>query len=240
LGATSALEIRELRGGYQPRSPVLKGVSLEAHDDEICVVIGPNGAGKSTLLKALYGQLQWTEGTIRFRSMDLMHLSPVQLTDAGIAYVPQERNVFAGLSVEENLQLACTATGKARRNKVRESLNQHPVLRAKAKARAGSLSGGQRQILALAMALINDPQLLLLDETTAGLSPAARANVFAQIRQLAGDRRCIVIVEQNAFEALSVGDRGYVLVDGHTALSGPADQMLQDPAVRKSFLGVID
>jgi ABC-type branched-subunit amino acid transport system ATPase component len=240
LATSPALRVNDLRAAYAHESDVLKGVSLEAYDGEICAIIGPNGAGKSTFLKSLYGELTWITGRAQFNTTDLLHSSPSALTRAGVAYVPQERNVFAGLSIVENIELACATTGKAARNKVRAALDRYPVLREKSKLHAGSLSGGQRQLLALAMALMNDPKLLLLDEPTAGLSPVARSSVFREIRALAKDQRCIVLVEQNAIEALSIADRGYVFVDGRNALSGPANEMLKDPAVRRSFLGNVD
>jgi branched-chain amino acid transport system ATP-binding protein len=240
LATSPALEVSDLHAGYAHESDVLKGLSLEAYDGEICAVIGPNGAGKSTFLKSLYGELAWITGRAQFNARDLLHLSPAALTRAGVAYVPQERNVFAGLSIVENLELACAATGKAAATRVQAALDRYPVLREKSTLHAGSLSGGQRQLLALTMALINNPKLLLLDEPTAGLSPFARSSVFQEIRVLADEGRCIVLVEQNAIEALSVADRGYVFVDGRNALSGRAKEMLQDPAVRRSFLGNVD
>jgi branched-chain amino acid transport system ATP-binding protein len=233
----STLEVRDLRAGYQRESAVLKGVSLSVAPGEICAVIGPNGAGKSTLVKSIYGLVKWTEGSIRFGAHDLIGMPPAEVAALKIGYVPQERNVFAMLSVRDNLELACAAPRQARSIEIREMLSRYRVLDSKASSRAGTLSGGQRQILALAMALINDPKLLLLDEPTAGLSPAARGEVFAQIHSLARDGRAVLLVEQNAFEALSIADRGYVFVDGRDFVSGPAKDMLRDASIRKSFLG---
>jgi branched-chain amino acid transport system ATP-binding protein len=234
------LEIRDLRAGYQRESPVLKGVSLHVDPGEICAIIGPNGAGKSTLLKSIYGLIKWTEGSIRFGAHDLIGVAPEELTRVHVGYVPQERNVFAALSVLENLELACAASGKARTAHMREMTSRYPLLESKARSRAGTLSGGQRQILAIAMALINDPKLVLLDEPTAGLSPAIRADVFAQIRSLASNGCSVLLVEQNALEALSIADRGYVFVDGRDFVNGSAGSMLRDPAIRKSFLGIFN
>jgi branched-chain amino acid transport system ATP-binding protein len=234
----STLEVRDLRAGYQRQSAVLKGVSLSVAPGEVCAVIGPNGAGKSTLVKAIYGLVKWSEGSIRFGSHDLVGMAPGAVAALQIGYVPQERNVFAMLSVRENLELACAVPRPARSAAIREMLSRYSVLGRKASSRAGTLSGGQRQLLALAMALINAPKLLLLDEPTAGLSPAARSDVFAQIRALARDGRGVLLVEQNAFEALSIADRGYVFVDGRDFVSALAKDMLHDASIRKSFLGI--
>jgi branched-chain amino acid transport system ATP-binding protein len=234
----NTLEVRDLRAGYQRESAVLKGVSLTVAPGETCAVIGPNGAGKSTLVKSIYGLVRWTEGSIRFGAHDLMGMAPGGIASLQVGYVPQERNVFAMLSVRDNLELACAAPRQVRNLKIREVLSRYSVLDRKASSRAGTLSGGQRQMLALAMALINNPKLLLLDEPTAGLSPTARSEVFAQIHALAREGRSVLLVEQNAFEALSIADRGYVFVDGRDFVSGPAKEMLQDASIRKSFLGV--
>jgi ABC-type branched-subunit amino acid transport system ATPase component len=234
------LEIRELWAGYQRESPVLKGVSLHVDPGEICAIIGPNGAGKSTLLKSIYGLIKWTQGSIRFDSHDLVGMAPQELASIQVSYVPQERNVFASLSVHENLELACATSGKARTAQTREIMERYPMLGDKASSQAGTLSGGQRQILAIAMALINNPTLVLLDEPTAGLSPAARSDVFERIRSLTRDGRSVLLVEQNAFEALSIADRGYVFVDGRELVNDRAEAMLHDPSIRKSFLGIFN
>jgi branched-chain amino acid transport system ATP-binding protein len=232
------LSIRALRAGYQTDDLVLKGVSLTVSPGEICAVIGPNGAGKSTVLKALYGMTAWSDGAVSFGSIDLADASPSRLTALGICYVPQERNVFGRLSVRENLELACVASGATKGQRISGMLARYAILGEKARDKAGTLSGGQRQILALAMALVNDPKLLLLDEPTAGLSPTARHDIFGQIRALGDCGHSVLLVEQNAFEALGIADRAYVLVDGENFTDGIARSLLSDDAIRKSFLGI--
>jgi branched-chain amino acid transport system ATP-binding protein/neutral amino acid transport system ATP-binding protein len=234
------LEVRDLWAGYQRESPVLKGVSLRVDPGEVCAIIGPNGAGKSTLLKAIYGLIKSSEGSIRYGSHDLIGMAPEDLASIHVGYVPQERNVFAMLSVRENLELACAVSGRQRAVQVREIMKRYTLLESKASSRAGTLSGGQRQILAIAMALINSPKLILLDEPTAGLSPAARSDVFERVRSLTRDGRSVLLVEQNALEALNIADRGYVFVDGRDFVNGSAESMLHDPAIRKSFLGIFN
>ncbi len=238
--ADSILEIADLRSGYQKDSPILKGVSLHLGAREICTVIGPNGAGKSTVLKALYGLTAWSEGRMAFAGHSLAGANAEQLTTMGIGYVPQERNVFARLTVRENLELACAASGRARTDRIAAMMARYGMLATKARVNAGALSGGQRQILALAMALVNEPTLLLLDEPTAGLSPVARQEVFGQIRALRDSGQSILLVEQNAFEALMIADRAYVLVDGRNFMDGPAATLREDRSVRKSFLGIYE
>jgi branched-chain amino acid transport system ATP-binding protein len=232
------LSIRELRAGYQAGDLVLKGVSLRVSPGEICALIGPNGAGKSTVLKALYGTTAWSDGAVSFGSSDLTHASPSRLTALGICYVPQERNVFGQLSVRENLELACVASGATKAERIAGIFARHPILGEKARDRAGTLSGGQRQILALGTALVNDPKLLLLDEPTAGLSPMARHEIFRQIRALGDRGHSVLLVEQNAFEALGIADRAYVLVDGENFLDGTGSSLRSDHTIRRSFLGI--
>ncbi len=231
------LDATGLVGGYASAEHIVKGVTLRADAGELVTVIGPNGAGKSTALKLVSGLLRPAEGQVRIAGEDLAGRSPQALARAGLGFVPQERNVFASLSVAENLEMGCLFEPRDAKARAAEAFRRFPILAEKRRALAGSLSGGQRQILAVAMALMGRPKALLLDEPTAGLSPAAAHELFAYIRGIAQDGLAILMVEQNALEALDRSDRAYVLVDGRNHLDGTASAVAGDPDIRRLFLG---
>ena len=231
------LEVTELVAGYDDL-PVLRGVSLRAGAEEIVAVIGPNGAGKSTLLKAVHGLLPPSKGSVRFRGEDVTGLRPDRLTRLGLNLVPQLDNVFPTLSVQENLQVSALPVPRARRRAAIEALLElFPVLRAARRKPAGSLSGGQRKLLAFARALVTQPVLLLLDEPSAGLSPQAVDLVFGTIAEINERGVSIVIVEQNARRALAIAHTGYVLDMGRNAHTGSGAELLNDPRLNELYLG---
>jgi neutral amino acid transport system ATP-binding protein len=231
------LEVDDLAAGYGD-ALVLRGVSLAASPGELVAIIGPNGAGKSTLLKVVYGQLRPRAGTIRYAEADVTGLPAEQLTRLGLNYVPQVRNVFPSLSIGENLQVACVSLPRAERRQVLDELYAHfPLLRERRRQRAGTLSGGQRKLLAIARALATRPRALLLDEPSAGLSPQAVELVFTQLAEINERGIAIVMVEQNARRALALADRGYVLDMGRNAYEGAGHALLNDPKVVELYLG---
>jgi branched-chain amino acid transport system ATP-binding protein len=226
-----------LVAGYGPHDEVLKGVGLTVEPGEFVVLIGPNGAGKSTLLKAIAGLVRPREGRILFGAEPLNGLKPREITRLGLAYVPQERNVFPSLTVEENLEIG----GYIERRKIPERMKavfaRLPVLAERRAQLARTLSGGQRQVLAMGMALMVAPRLLLLDEPSAGLSPSASSDLFALIKGLHSEGMTLVMVEQNAVRALGLADRAYLLVDGRNAREGVARELAADADIRHAFLG---
>jgi len=223
--------------GYGAQDEILKGVDLAVGEGEIVGVIGPNGAGKSTLLKAIAGLLRPKAGTITFRGRDIAGLPPREISRLGLAYVPQEFNVFPTLSVRENLEIGGYIDAKAAARRIDGVLSQFPVLADKRRHAARTLSGGERQMLAMAMALMVEPALLLLDEPSAGLSPVAAERLFDAIAQIHEDGVAIAIVEQNANEALAISDRAYILVDGRNSRTSAAEVLAADPEIRRLFLG---
>jgi branched-chain amino acid transport system ATP-binding protein len=223
--------------GYGAQDEILKGVDLAVGEGEIVGIIGPNGAGKSTLLKAVAGLLRPKAGTITLRGRDIVGLPPREIARLGLAYVPQEFNVFPTLSVRENLEIGGYIDAKAAARRIDGVLSQFPVLADKRRHAARTLSGGERQMLAMAMALMVEPALLLLDEPSAGLSPVAAERLFDAIAQIHEDGVAIAIVEQNANEALAISDRAYILVDGRNSRTGAAEVLAADPEIRRLFLG---
>jgi branched-chain amino acid transport system ATP-binding protein len=223
--------------GYGTADEILKGVDLRVEPGEIVGIIGPNGAGKSTLLKAIAGLLQPRAGTITLDGRDITGQQPREISRIGLAYVPQEHNIFPTMSVLENLEMGGYIDPQGARRRIDGVLGRFPVLGAKRRHAARSLSGGERQILAMAMALMVEPAVLLLDEPSAGLSPVAAERLFDAIRQINGEGVSIAMVEQNANEALAISQRAYVLVDGRNSRTGPAAQLAADPEVRRLFLG---
>ena len=223
--------------GYGPHDEVLKGVGLAAHRRELVVLIGPNGAGKSTLIKAIAGLVRPREGTILFDGLPLNGLRPREITRRGIAYVPQERNVFPSLTVEENLEIGGYIERRKTSERMRAVYERLPMLAERRSQVSRVLSGGQRQVLAMGMALMVAPRLLLLDEPSAGLSPTASSDLFALIKGLHCEGMTIVMVEQNAVQALALADRAYLLVDGRNAREGPAGELAADATIRQAFLG---
>jgi branched-chain amino acid transport system ATP-binding protein/neutral amino acid transport system ATP-binding protein len=233
----SLLEVADLRGGYAAADDIVKGAGLHVEPGEIVALIGPNGAGKSTLLKLVAGLLRPSGGRIRFKEHEIAGLGAPEISRLGLSFVPQERNVFGAMSVAENLEMGGYLDGAHARRRAAELYGRFPMLADKRRAAARTLSGGQRQILAMAIALMNSPALLLLDEPTAGLSPRAAEELFGTIIALNQTGVAILMVEQNALEALSVSARAYVLVQGRAEREGRAAELADDPTVRDLFLG---
>lgn len=233
----SVLSVDQVVAGYGAADEVLKGVDLHVAEREIVTVIGPNGAGKSTLLKTIAGLLRPKRGAIRFRGSEVGGLPPRDLTARGVAYVPQERNVFPSLTVTENLEMAAYLSAPPVAARLGGVLARFPDIAAKSRQAARTLSGGQRQILALAMALMADPVLMLLDEPSAGMSPRAAETMFATVRGIRDSGVAIVMVEQNALASLAIADRAYILVDGRNSRDGAASALRDDPDIRRIFLG---
>ncbi len=233
----SLLGITGLRGGYAAADEIVKGADLRVEPGEIVALIGPNGAGKSTLLKLIAGLLRPSAGQVLFKGHDIAGMGAPQISRRGLSFVPQERNVFGTMSVAENLEMGGFIDGAHARQRMAELYERFPMLADKRRAAARTLSGGQRQILAMAVALMNAPDLLLLDEPTAGLSPRAAEELFGTILALNQTGVAILMVEQNALEALSVSARAYVLVQGRPEREGGAADLAADPTVRDLFLG---
>jgi ABC-type branched-subunit amino acid transport system ATPase component len=234
----SVLIARHVVAGYVPGMPIVHDVSIEVAHGEIVTIIGPNGAGKSTFLKAVAGLVLLEGGQVKYRGRDITGLPAHRMVQSGVGFVPQTGNVFTTLSIHENLMLGGhTLTGAALRSRLARTYEQFPMLAERRFAPGGVLSGGQRQMLAVARALMTNPDVLMLDEPTAGLSPKIVGEVFAGLRKLVQDGVAILMVEQNARAALRVSDRGYVLVEGRNRLQGPAADLLADPAVGEAFLG---
>lgn len=231
------LSARGLVAGYGAHDEVLKQAGLEVGAGEFVVLIGPNGAGKSTLLKAIAGLVRPREGSIHLAGRPIHGLRPREVARHGLAFVPQEANVFPSLSVEENLEMGGYLERAESRQRMAAVYERLPVLAGKRSQAARTLSGGQRQTLAVGMALMLRPRLLLLDEPSAGLSPAAASDLFALVKALHSDGMTIAMVEQNALEALRIADRAYLLVDGRNARDGVAAELAADPSIREAFLG---
>ena len=231
------LTVEGVVAGYSAADEVLKGVDLEVERGEIVSVIGPNGAGKSTLLKVIAGVLAPSRGRVRLGDASIEGRPPREISALGVAFVPQERNVFPTLSVRENLEMGGYLDPRGARPRIEAIFARFPLLAERRRHAARTLSGGQRQILAMAMALMVEPSLLLLDEPSAGLAPMAAERLFETIGAINRDGVAIVVVEQNALEALAIATRGYILVDGRNSRSGGAAALAADPDVRRIFLG---
>jgi len=231
------LVARDVVAGYGRHEEILKGVGIAAAARELAVLIGPNGAGKSTLLKTIAGLLRPRSGTIALDGASIAGLPPREISRRGLAYVPQEANVFPSLTVQENLEIGGYLDRHAIAARAAAVYERFPALAQRRRDAARILSGGQRQTLAVGMALMVAPRLLLLDEPSAGLSPVAAADLFGLIATLHGEGMAIVMVEQNAAEALAIADRAYLLVDGRNARDGDARALAADPEIRQVFLG---
>jgi branched-chain amino acid transport system ATP-binding protein len=231
------LSVADVVAGYGVHDEVLKGVNVTVAERELVVLIGPNGAGKSTLLKSIAGFLKPREGAISFEGRPIAGLKPREITRQGIAFVPQEANVFPSLSVEANLEMGGYVDRRATRDRIKGVFTRFPMLAERRAQDARTLSGGQRQMLAVAMGLMAAPRLMLLDEPSAGLSPAASAELFALVKGLHTDGMTVVMVEQNALDALAIADRGYLMVDGTNTREGEARALAADAEVRHAFLG---
>ena len=223
--------------GYGAQDEILKGVDLVVDKDEVVCVIGPNGAGKSTLLKAIAGLLRPKSGSVTLNGRDIAGLPAREISRLGLAYVPQEFNVFPTLSVRENLEIGGYIDGKAAMPRIEGVLARFPPLIGKQRHAARTLSGGERQMLAMAMALMVEPAVLLLDEPSAGLSPVAAERLFDAIVAIHKAGVAVAIVEQNANEALAISDRAYLLVDGKNSRTGAAKTLAADAEIRRLFLG---
>ncbi len=233
----TVLAVSEVVGGYGSAEQILKGASLRVEPGEIVTIIGPNGAGKSTLLKAVAGLLPVSGGRIALAGADVTAEDALGRARRGMSFVPQESNVFGTLSVAENLAISAFLHPGAARRQAEAMYARYPMLAERRRSLARTLSGGQRQILAMAMGLMTGPSLLLLDEPTAGLSPKAADELFAAVLALNAGGLPILMVEQHAVEALSISTRGYVLVAGRDTLEGAGPALAADPETRRLFLG---
>ena len=231
------LETRGLVAGYVPDVDILHGVDLTVMPAEIVTIVGPNGAGKSTLIRSLIGLLTPREGTVLLRGKEITGAKPHRVIAQGIGYVAQRENVFATLSVQENLELGASALGADAEPRLPKVLELFPRLRERRRQRAGTLSGGERQMLAMARALVAEPDLLLLDEPSAGLSPIFMDAIFAKIREINEAGVPLLMVEQNARRALAMSHRAYVLDLGRNRFEGTGAELLHDPKVIDLYLG---
>lgn len=233
----SALLVRGVVAGYTAGDQILKGVDFTVVTGEIVCIVGPNGAGKSTLLKTIAGLLKPSAGSIDFAGVPIGGMKPHDISQRGIAFVPQEHNVFGAMTVYENLEMGGYVAPEHVRARAEEAMGHFPILRQKRGQLARTLSGGQRQLLAVGMALMVDPDLILLDEPSAGLAPAAADELFAEIVRLKQGGKAVALVEQNARDAMAISDRTYILVDGKNAVDGPSSELLARDDINRMFLG---
>ena len=231
------LEARKITGGYGSGPDILHSCDISVGKGEIAVIVGPNGAGKSTAMKAMLGLLNLKSGNVLIEGEDISKLSPQERVKKGISFVPQTRNVFAELTVRENLEVGAFLREDDVLKVIQEIYDLFPILRDKKDQVVGQLSGGQRQQVALGRALMIRPSVLMLDEPTAGVSPIVMDELFEHIVKVKKTDVAIIMVEQNAKQALSISDRGYVLVTGENKFEGSGKELLNDPEVRRSFLG---
>ncbi len=235
--SAALLSASDVVAGYARGLPVVHGVSVDVAPREIVTIIGPNGAGKSTLLKAIAGLVTPEGGRVAFGGRDITALPVHKIVTAGIGFVPQTGNVFTSLTIHENLKVGGHTLSGELAARLERAYGLFPVLAEKRRQRARALSGGQRQMLAIARALMTEPSLIMLDEPTAGLAPLVVGEVFRQLRRLAESGVAVLMVEQNAKAALRVSDRGYVLTEGRNRIGGRAADLLADAAVAEAFLG---
>jgi branched-chain amino acid transport system ATP-binding protein len=230
------IELKHVVGGYGG-APILNGVNIAIEKSDIGVIVGPNGAGKSTTLKAIFGLLKVTGGTIDFGGEDIANSLPDKLVPKGLSFVPQEKNVFTSMSVEENLEMGAFTRTDDFSETMEWVYEMFPVLREKRRQPAGELSGGQRQMVAMGRALMSKPTLLMLDEPSAGLSPRYVIEIFETIQRVNKEGVGILMVEQNARQALAFASKGFVLASGQNRFTGTGAELIADPEVAKSFLG---
>lgn len=231
------LTVEDVVAGYTPDTDILHGVNLEVHREEVVCIIGPNGAGKSTLIKAVFGLLEPRAGTVRFRGEDITGLDPHEIVERGMGYVPQLDNVFPSLSVVENLEMGAWLAEDDLEPGLERVFDLFPVLGERRGQKVGNMSGGQRQMVAMGRALMVDPDLLLLDEPSAGLAPNLVDQAFENVQRIAAAGKSILLVEQNAKKGLSISDRGVVLDMGENKYAGTGQELLNDPKVGRLYLG---
>lgn len=230
------IELKHVVGGYGG-APILNGVNMAIEASDIGVIVGPNGAGKSTTLKAIFGLLKVTGGTIEFGGENIANSLPDKLVPKGLSFVPQEKNVFTSMTVEENLEMGAFTRPDDFRPTMDWVYGMFPVLAEKRRQPAGELSGGQRQMVAMGRALMSKPKLLMLDEPSAGLSPRYVIEIFETIVRVNTEGVGILMVEQNARQALAFASKGFVLAQGQNRFTGTGAELIADPEVAKSFLG---
>ena len=233
---TKFLSCTNMTGGYGGED-IIHGCDIEVDRNQIVVIVGPNGAGKSTAMKAMLGMISLKEGSLILDGSDISKLTPQDRVAAGIAFVPQTMNIFSELTVEENLEMGAFLREDNIRETIEEIYNLFPAMKDKRNQLAGELSGGQRQQVAVSRALMTRPKVLMLDEPTAGVSPIVMKEIFERIITIKNSGVAIVIVEQNAKQALNIADFGYVLVGGENKFSGEGQALLNNQEVRESFLG---
>ncbi|MDW5377859.1 ABC transporter ATP-binding protein [Halomonas sp. HP20-15] len=233
---SSLLEAKGLYGGYGG-ADILKGTNLRVETDEIVVIVGPNGAGKSTAMKAVFGLLRIREGEVLYRGEAITNAKPEQMVRRGIAYVPQEKNVFPSMTVRENLEMGAYLMKGDLTERLDKVYTLFPKLAERRRQQAGLMSGGERQMVAMGRALMIDPQLLMLDEPTAGLSPLLIDETFERIQEINAQGIGVMMVEQNAKQALAIASRGYVLATGSNRHEDTGPNLLANPEVAEMFLG---
>ena len=234
---TPVVHAKDLHAGYLPGINILNGCSLTAYEGDLIGIIGPNGAGKSTLLKAIFGQVNVREGQVLLNGEDITNFKANKLVSKGVAFVPQTNNVFPSLTIEENLQMGVFQTPKRFAERFEFVTNIFPDLGKRRAQRAGSLSGGERQMVAMGRALMIDPSVLLLDEPSAGLSPVRQDEAFLRVKEVNQAGVTIIMVEQNARRCLQICDRAYVLDQGKDAHTGTGRELLNDPKMIDLYLG---
>ncbi len=233
------IHVDNVTGGYIPEVDILNGTTLHLFDGEIVAIIGPNGAGKSTLVKALFGLVKIRSGKVWYEGKEITNTKAHALVDQGIGYVPQNNNVFPSLTVRENLEMGCFLEPKKFAERFDRVTTMFERLGERADQRAGALSGGERQMLAMGRALMMDPKVILLDEPSAGLSPALQDQVFINTKNINSAGVSVIMVEQNASRCLQIADRGYVLDQGRNAYTDTGRNLLTDPKVIELYLGTL-
>ncbi|NQX11985.1 ABC transporter ATP-binding protein [Microbacteriaceae bacterium VKM Ac-2855] len=235
----NTLEAHDLHAGYLPGINILNGSNVYVKKGELVGIIGPNGAGKSTLLKAMFGLVNIRQGSVLLNGEDITGLKADKLVSKGVGFVPQNNNVFPSLTIEENLEMGLYQKPKMFKERLAFVTELFPELSKRLKQRSGSLSGGERQMVAMSRALMMDPSMLLLDEPSAGLSPMRQDETFVNVQRINKAGVSIMIVEQNARRALQICDRGYVLDQGRDAYEGPGRELMNDPKVIELYLGTL-